>query len=166
MPWTPKTTENRLLEAYSVKERARIFAEVPFVGKTAHGVAAWQESGERRFDGVRFEESRGRASVVLYRDSETECLRLLGTKSATIIEVKRKLNRGVIGQIIAGRDLFKKQFKRSPARSVIVCEKSDPALEWVCDKYKIDVVVIPAGELRGTKTRRPRKSPPKASRQG
>ena len=154
MSWTSKTTENRLLEAYAVREGALIYAEVPFVGRDGHGVDEWRGSGRRLFDGVRFEAPQIRGAVVLYRDARSECDDGLAKAPVTIIEVKRKLNRGVIGQIIVGRRLFTRQFKRSPAKSVIVCQKTDPALEWVCGKENIQVVEIPIKSATRPRKRR------------
>jgi hypothetical protein len=58
---------------------------------------------------------------------------------AWIIEVKSKLTRGVIGQLLAGADLFERQFGRAPTKLVAVCGRIDPALEWVCERRNIFV---------------------------
>jgi hypothetical protein len=49
------------------------------------------------------------------------------------------LNRGAIGQVIVGADLFGQQHKVAPARLIIVCERRDDALAWVCERRSIEV---------------------------
>jgi hypothetical protein len=56
-----------------------------------------------------------------------------------VIEVKLRLNRGGISQIIAGDDLFAQQYGVIHIQRVIVCALGDAALEWVCQKHKIVV---------------------------
>jgi hypothetical protein len=50
------------------------------------------------------------------------------------LEVKRKLNRTAIGQILAGHDCSEQQDGLIPARLIIVCAVGIAALEWVCQK--------------------------------
>ena len=59
---------------------------------------------------------------------------------------------GVIGQIIAGRDMFKRDFPGRTLRCVIVCAESDTALKkWVCQKHDIAIEVVPrSGRTRLT----------------
>ncbi len=59
-----------------------------------------------------------------------------------LIEVKRKLNRLVIGQIIVGVDMFQHQYQPHEITSVIVCAEGDPALEWVCERRQIQVRIL------------------------
>jgi len=47
----------------------------------------------------------------------------------------------VIGQIIAGVDMFERQYKVKPDRLVVLCAKGDSALEWVCEKRGISVEI-------------------------
>ena len=65
-----------------------------------------------------------------------------GEVSTKVSEVKQKLNRPVIGQIIAGSDMFERQYSIKPARCVILCSKEDSALQWVCEKRGIHVEKI------------------------
>lgn len=48
-----------------------------------------------------------------------------------VIEVKSSLNRPVIGQAIAGRDMFERDYEPRTIEPVVVCGSGDPALEWV-----------------------------------
>lgn len=59
-----------------------------------------------------------------------------------MIEVKKNLNRLVIGQVIAGADMFERQYNTSKIIPVILCKNGDPALEWVCKKRNIKVEII------------------------
>jgi hypothetical protein len=68
--------------------------------------------------------------------------RVIQRHAPEVIEVKRKLNRAAIGQIIAGDDLCEQQYGVSPARLVIVCAVGDLALEWVYHKRDIIVRIV------------------------
>ena len=58
-----------------------------------------------------------------------------------LIEVRNKLNRLVIGQVVAGVGMFERQYKARTIIPVILCVKGDPTLEWVCEKRGITVRV-------------------------
>jgi hypothetical protein len=70
---------------------------------------------------------------------ETASRKRIPCEQAWLIEVKRRLNRGAIGQVIVGADLFGQQHKVAPARLIIVCERRDDALAWVCERRSIEV---------------------------
>jgi hypothetical protein len=59
-----------------------------------------------------------------------------------IIEVKRSLNRPVIGQVIAGRHIYTRQYGGTVVRSVVVCGQGDAALKSVCQELDIVVEVV------------------------
>lgn len=59
-----------------------------------------------------------------------------------LIEVKKKLNRLVIGQVIAGADMFKRQYGTEMVATVILCEEGDPALGWVCQQRGTRVQIV------------------------
>jgi hypothetical protein len=63
----------------------------------------------------------------------------LQTVPAELIEAKPSLNRTAIGQAIAGRLMFQRQYGVIPKRTVILCRASDSALTWVCEQENIDV---------------------------
>ena len=67
-----------------------------------------------------------------------------GTKP-NLIEAKRSLNRGVIGQAVAARQMFRRQYGVSPERVTVLCGRTDAALEWVCLKEAIHVEVETPG---------------------
>jgi len=68
---------------------------------------------------------------------------LIKKYSIETIEVKKEINRTAIGQIIAGTDLFEKDYGIVPSRKVILCSVGDEALQWVCSKRGIAVEIIP-----------------------
>ena len=56
-----------------------------------------------------------------------------------LIEVKKKLNRLVIGQSLAGCDMFKQDYRSGDIKNGILCSEGDPTLEWVCSTREIEV---------------------------
>ena len=142
MSWTPRTAEDALLAAYWEHERGRLYAEVPIAGPQGH--PAWTaHSTTRRLDGVRVPGDGLAEGMVPFVGHAEEFQRMIHQHAPELIEVKRKLNRTAIGQMIAGYDLFTEQYSVAPARLVIVCAFSDDALEWVCQKRGIEVRYIP-----------------------
>jgi hypothetical protein len=59
-----------------------------------------------------------------------------------LIEAKPSLNRSAIGQVVAGRDMFRRDYGVGVQHSVVVCGSSDGALEWVCRTHDIKVEVV------------------------
>ncbi len=59
-----------------------------------------------------------------------------------LIEIKRKLNRPVIGQVIAGAEMFKKDYQSGKINRIVLCNEGDSALEWVCKQRDIEVKII------------------------
>ena len=109
---------------------------MPLAGSSAAEV--WEDSGTRRLDAVRFP-ADGAPQIVPFREDAAGFARRVAVEQAWLIEVKRKLTRGAIGQVIVGADLFWKQYGVAPARLIIVCEHRDSALDWVCERRSIDV---------------------------
>ena len=141
MSWVAKSKEDRLLEKYFKKRPGMFVAEVPIGGNGSD--LPWGDAcTTRRLDAVRVSGSISRKAV--YKHSfNKDCLgKLFKGKNVEVIEVKQNLNRPAIGQIIAGRDMFEKQYMGRNVKMVIVCSKGDSALEWVCKKQKIKVVVL------------------------
>jgi hypothetical protein len=57
-----------------------------------------------------------------------------------VIEIKRKLNRPAIGQVIVGAKLVEMEYPQVESiRQVILCETSEPVLEMICRELKIRV---------------------------
>ncbi|MBS1263441.1 MAG: hypothetical protein MAG715_00622 [Methanonatronarchaeales archaeon] len=80
--------------------------------------------------------------IVPFR-SEAEVKEVVEEGFVELIEAKRKVNRPVFGQVVAGRDMFKRHYGSKVDRSVALCNVPDPAMEWVCGQNGVGV------ELRG-----------------
>lgn len=138
--WTPDTPENRLLTGYWNDVGGVIVTEV-HIGGT--GPSNWPSgAGSRRLDGLRFRSE--------YRDeintptafSQAQLQEIVRGRHVEVIEVKQNLNRPVIGQAIAGRDMFERDYDPRTIEPVVVCGSGDPALEWVCRRNGIRVEIV------------------------
>lgn len=79
--------------------------------------------------------------------SQTQLRDIVQDRHVEIIEVKRTLGRPVIGQAIAGRDLFERDYDPNTTEPVVVCGEGDPALEWVCRRNGVRVEIVESEEL-------------------
>jgi hypothetical protein len=87
----------------------------------------------RRIDAVRIPTSDNK--IVTFKKGENQRFKELVTgKRVEVIEVKRKLNRPVIGQSIVGADLLDIGYRPHAIKQVILCESIDPLLEKVCER--------------------------------
>ena len=61
-----------------------------------------------------------------------------------IIEAKVKLNPEAIGQVLVFSELYKRFNKLldTDIKRVIVCEKDEPVLRFLCEKWDIEVIVV------------------------
>ena len=59
-----------------------------------------------------------------------------------IIEVKKKLNRTVIGQILVGEFMFKKKYNVKKVKKSVLYHVGDDALELFCKENKINLIKI------------------------
>src|SRR2546428_2873916 len=136
--WVPRSHEDHLLQSYWRRARGRLYVEVP-IG-AAGGAGVWPTgSTRRRLDAVRFPKASDPAIV---RFSSVEFRAHVGSPPVELIEAKPCLNRAAIGQVIAGRDMFRRDYGVEVHRSVVVCGASDGALEWVCSQHEIAVEVV------------------------
>jgi hypothetical protein len=132
--------ETLMLEEYRLRVGGRIFAEVPVGGVTfsgSHTPGGWPSGAARRIDGIRLASTAEDSEIVYfdwYEDDFYKRIRCLRDTEVELIEVKTKLIRGAIGQVIAGTDLFEKEYRVKVDRSTIVHTKGKtiPSLEWVC----------------------------------
>ena len=111
-----------------------VHAEVPF-GRPSGGTA-------RRLDAVRFPNHDNR--IRRYREGAF-LADLPGGSPIELIEVKPKLNRTVIGQLIAADRLVRREWelaKRRPLRLVAVVAEVDAALASVCEELGIRVETV------------------------
>jgi len=139
-PWTARTVEDFLLEQYSRTHAGRLYVEVPIGGPGGSG--QWPGGCTiRRLDGVLFLTSEA-ASIHRYHAAAPIFEADLRRFSPELIEVKASLNRTAIGQAIAGRRMFERQYGVVPRRTVILCRTSDAALAWVCEQEGIEVTSV------------------------
>lgn len=122
-----------MLHAYWAQVGGQIYTEVSLAGR--RGSALWMLGpppdvlGAGRFPG------HGQEGAVLpFARHAQEVLPLAEREITWLIEVKPNINCTAIGQVIAGPDLFQKQYGVAPAKLVIVCAGGDAALEWVCER--------------------------------
>lgn len=143
--WTPDFPENELLVGYWNDVGGVIVTEV-HIGGT--GPSNWPSgTGKRRLDGLRFRSE--------YRDeintptafSQAQLQEIVRDRHVEVIEVKQSLNRPVIGQAIAGRDMFERDYDPRTVEPVVVCGSGDPALEWVCRRNGIRVEIVEPDEF-------------------
>lgn len=138
--WTPSSPEDRLLDSYWEEVGGIIVPEV-HIGDT--GPSTWpDESRSRQIDGVRFTSE--------YRDEintqtafgQSQLQDIVSDRHVEVIEVKQTLGRPVIGQAIAARDMFRRDYDPRTVEPVVVCGRGDPALEWVCRQNGIRVEIV------------------------
>jgi hypothetical protein len=138
--WEAKSKEDIILQKYWSKVGEQLYVEVPIGGPGGNG--DWPpDCAIRRIDGVRLSNCSNKNGIYNFKESKDNFLNLINECSVELIEVKQKLNRLVIGQVIAGVDMFERQYKVKPHRLVILCAKGDSALEWVCEKRGISVEI-------------------------
>jgi hypothetical protein len=138
--WSPVSGEDRLLQRYWKSVGGRIYVEVLIGGPGGPG--DWPPGcTTRRIDGVRLDVNHGEPGIFFFTGNQRHFrVDLKQSRSVEIIEVKASLNRPVIGQVLAGIDMFEREYGVE-GKPVVVCGKNDTALEWVCKKRNIKVVV-------------------------
>ncbi len=138
--WEPRTREDRMLRSYLRRERrsgwlGAVHVEVPF-GAPSGGTS-------RRLDAVRLPHRDNR--IRRYRRDVFEA-DLLGAAPIELIEVKPKLNRTVIGQLVAAEILVREEWglpARRKLELVAVVAQVDVALKLVCEELRIRVEKVP-----------------------
>lgn len=58
-----------------------------------------------------------------------------------LLEAKSVLNRNVIGQVIVGADLLRRDFSLSEIRPVAVCAGGNSELAWSCERQGVEVAI-------------------------
>ncbi len=83
-----------------------------------------------------------------------------------VLEAKRKLNRTVIGQVLVGVALLRRDFSPASVQGVAVCAFGNPDLDWYCREQGIRMAIYPQkGDGGGRPEKRPdgrmdRRKPP------
>ncbi len=104
------------------------------------GPSEWSgDSSRRRLDGVRLP---GATDPAIVRFSSEAFHQRVQSEPVELVEIKRSLNRAVIGQVIAGRHMYTRQYGGTVVRSVVVCGQSDSALKSVCQEQGIAIEVV------------------------
>lgn len=135
--WSPQTIEDELLEAYHRDVGNVLVTEVSV--PIQKGNKSWPDGYSNRFiDGVRLL-GEHTSRIETFSTYGSELLEHSRDAAVEVIEVKQSLNRPVIGQVIAGADLFAAEFEPRSIQRVVVCSDSEPALEWVCEQRGIRV---------------------------
>jgi hypothetical protein len=107
--WKARTLEDRMLLEYWNHVGGRIYTEVPLAGRRGH--ALWvAESTTRRLDAVRFPAHDRAAGIFSFHRNRKIFLEDVERALSWLIEVKDSTNRTAIGQVIAGSDLFNRQY--------------------------------------------------------
>lgn len=131
--WRPRMLEDRLLREYWRARRGLMIVEVPIGGVGSAG--RWPAGTERRrIDAVRLRAGAGEEGIFYGKLGQQLHV---SSRGIELIEVKRRLNRGGIGQAVAAREMFERQYGARPSRVTIVCEATDPGLAWVCRRMGI-----------------------------
>ena len=139
--WVAESAEDRLLEAYHDAVGGRVYTEVatPWSG----GYKQWPSGYRNRYiDAIRLKEPYYSGEILPFADHGTEVLRAVEDATVELIEIKTRLNRPVIGQLLAGDDLFRAEYAPGEVQLTALCERADPALEWVCDRRDITVELV------------------------
>jgi hypothetical protein len=122
-------TENDLLKIYCTHHTGVTFTEVSIGDKNIFG----KDSKDRRIDMVRIDND-SKIFRLKYCNNKEFFMDLIrsGRYKIELIEIKTKLNRLVIGQIIVGEYMFRRKFKVNNTIKTILYHKGDEALELFC----------------------------------
>jgi hypothetical protein len=132
--------------AYSWSIGGLVFTEVP-VGRD--GPKDWPEGAKpRRIDGVRIASlgsERAPADIVAFskRRDAKRFEQIVACAEVEVVEVKRALDRVVLGQVIIGSDLFELEYAPNKIDQVVVCEEGDPVLQMICERRGIKAWMPP-----------------------
>jgi hypothetical protein len=147
--WKPpskRTYEDRLLLEYWRAFGGLVFTEVPV---SRDGPKDWPKGAKpRRIDGVRIASLGSEkipSEIVAFskRRDAKRFERAVAGAEVEVVEVKRSLDRVVLGQVIIGADLLEIEYSPTRIGQVVICEVGDPALETVCDRRGIEVWMPP-----------------------
>jgi hypothetical protein len=141
-----RSREDWLLLKYWREVGGVLFTEVPIRRDGPRQCPPGAKS--RRIDGVRIIAPKPSLPDGMYTFSRRENRRtvedLIAGARVEVIEVKRSLDRPVIGQVIAGADLLEMEYAPAQVDPVVVCAVGDAALEAVCKRRGIAVFVSAA----------------------
>jgi hypothetical protein len=122
-----KLSETDLLRLYCLKYRGTSFTEV----SVGNRIIA-KNSTDRRIDIVRIENDIYKFHRQYAKNKDYFNDTVKGDYNIELVEIKTKLNRAVIGQILVGEYLFKKKFNVKKASLAILYHIGDELLEMFC----------------------------------
>lgn len=139
--WKPETFEDKLILSYFKENGGTIYTEVPT--PWSGGEKDWPKGYTNRYiDAVRIPNTEKENKIKPFADHGEEFLKSVEGKIIELIEVKERLNRYLIGQLLAGHDLFKADYSPKKIKLVALCQTSEPGLEWVCKNRKIKIEIL------------------------
>ena len=131
--------EDRLLAQYWSATGGLVIGEVPVGGS---GSDPWPGGSKtRRIDGVRIpQDATEKSGLVNWGSLEPGQFEEIVTDAPVeVVEVKKKLNRPVIGQALVGAEMFQLQYSPATVQTVIVFTIQDPALKLICERFEIEI---------------------------
>jgi len=129
-----KLNEKDLTELYCSDHSGTSFTEVSVGVKNSN-------SSDRRIDIVRIEKEHCN-EVCKYSEKKELFKNMVnaGLYNIELVEIKTKLNRPAIGQIIVGEYLFKRKFDAKNISKTIVYHIGDELLEEFCRENEIKLI--------------------------
>lgn len=140
----PRPGEDELLHRYWTEQGSPVLWLEVKIG--VGGPGDWpNKKSHRRLDGLMIPglfPGPGESALRHWGQANADLAAQVRGRPVELIEVKSHLNFDVIGQAIAGADMFSRAYPdHGLIRQVaVVGGDSDPALDWVCAKRGIDVV--------------------------
>jgi hypothetical protein len=130
-----KLSENDLLRLYCLKHTGTSFTEV----SVGNRIIA-KNSADRRIDIVRIENDVYKRRQKYGEDKEGFLRMVKNKHKIELVEIKIKLNRPVIGQILVGEYLFKKKFNVEKVSLAVLYHIGDELLEMFCKDKGIRLI--------------------------
>jgi hypothetical protein len=130
-----KLSENDLLKRYCREYTGTSFTEVS-VGN--RNIA--KNSADRRIDIVRIENDVYKRQLKYGKYKEDFLSMVKNRHKIELVEIKTKLNRPVIGQILVGEYLFKKKFNVEKVSLAVLYHIGDELLEMFCKDKGIRLI--------------------------
>gem|GEM_PF-2638684 len=138
-----RSLEDQLIHEYFAKVGGKVYLDVTIC--SPYTPDKWPaKSKSRRADAVRL--SPADCNGIIERPALPQFqLEVERAQKIQLIEARRYLDRYLFGQLIAGRDIFERQFGRRPDL-LALCRRSDPAMEWVYAKHDVHYLVLKAAD--------------------
>ncbi|MCL2044481.1 MAG: hypothetical protein FWG89_10120 [Treponema sp.] len=129
--------EADLTSLFIKNQTSCIFLEVSIGSKNIFG----KNSTDRKIDIVVIHGCKSKKPYN-YNENKAYFLKLIqdSKNEVEIIEVKKKLNRVVIGQILVGEFMFKKKYEVKKIKKSILYHIGDDAMELFCKENKINLI--------------------------